>query len=459
VIARCDGVVKTYRTAGSEVRALKGVTARFDEGTLAAVVGPSGSGKSSLLRLLAGLDRPDAGSIEVARVQIHLASARGLRSLRRGTVGYVFQRPSDNFFAHLSVGEHLARAARRSRHGMAPSEVLDALGLADRVEHRPSELSGGEQQRAAIAQVLVAGAKLVIADEPTAELDSSSAARVLEAIRVLTARGVAFILATHDPAVMEVADASLSLEEGLAVRSRGARPRAVRGPETPVRDDGIAFQPNVLEVRGVRKTYRTGDEEVRAVAGVDLDLRRSEIAGLIGRSGSGKTTLLNVIAGWERPDAGGVAVEGRELGATPSWSEIAVLPQRLGLIEEFTVRENVEYPARLTGSLEERTVVIDRLIEDLGLNLLQDRYPNETSVGEQQRAALARALVLSPIVVLADEPTGHQDLRSADRIFAAVRHASDKGTACLMATHDENVIQFLDRILPMVDGRLADHVA
>lgn len=463
-IASCIDVVKTYRTSRSEVRALGGVTAVFPEGALAAVVGPSGSGKSSLLRLLAGLDRPDGGSIEVVGVPIHRASARRLRRLRRTTVGYVFQRASDNFFTHLTVGEHLAMAARH-RDGstaMGPAEVLDVLGIGHRVGHLPAELSGGEQQRAAFAQVLVAGATLVVADEPTAELDSASGADVLHVIRELVGRGVSFVLATHDRDVMRAADVVLPLEHGeVRERRRGARTEVAWGAGSARdQDDGwTAFQPPVLEVRNLRKTYRRGDEQVHAVAGADLDVRRGELVGLVGRSGSGKTTLLNVVAGWERPDEGRVTVEGRELGRTPSWSEVAVLPQRLGLIEELTIRENVEYPARLTGTLAERADFLDGLIDAFGLEALQHRYPKETSVGEQQRAALARALVLSPLVMLADEPTGHQDRGWTERIFEAIRREAGNGTACLMATHDEDVIGFLDRVLSMADGELSQRPA
>ncbi|MFB3737780.1 MAG: ABC transporter ATP-binding protein [Candidatus Velamenicoccus archaeovorus] len=454
-IASCVGVVKTYRTSRSEVRALKGIDARFPSGALTTVVGPSGSGKSSLLRLLAGLDRPDAGTIEVAGVAVHRASARRLRRLRRTTVGYVFQRASDNFFSHLTVGEHLAMAAHHRQAGMEPAEVLDLLEIGHRAEHRPEELSGGEQQRAAFAQVLVAGARLVVADEPTAELDSGSAADVLRLIRTLVGRGVSFVLATHDRDVMRAADAVVALEHGDVVR------RPHRSPTGAVRsdrdeDEGWFAAGPVLEVRSLRKTYRRGDEQVHAVAGADLEVRRGELVGLVGRSGSGKTTLLNVVAGWERPDDGRIALDGRELGRIPSWSEVAVLPQRLGLIEELTIRENVEYPARLTGTRSERRAFVDGLIEAFGLEALQHRYPKETSVGEQQRAALARALVLSPLVVLADEPTGHQDRGWTERIFEAIRREAGGGTACLMATHDEDLIGFLDRVLTMADGRLGE---
>jgi putative ABC transport system ATP-binding protein len=166
---------------------------------------------------------------------------------------------------------------------------------------------------------------------------------------------------------------------------------------------------------------------------------------------------MNVIAGWEHPDTGKVDVVGRGLvTGTPSWAQVAVLPQRLGLIEEFTIRENIEYPSRLRGTLCATAEPVDQLIEGLGLATLQARYPKEVSVGEQQRAALARALALSPRLLLADEPTGHQDAGWAAKVFQAMRRAVDEGVSCLAATHDEHILPYLDRVLTMSDGEVSE---
>jgi putative ABC transport system ATP-binding protein len=460
--------VKTYRTASGEVRALRGVTAEFPAGTLVAVVGPSGSGKSSLLRLIAGLDRPSDGSLVVERTAVHEASARELRRFRRTTVGYLFQRPSDNFLPHLSVREHLrvATALTHRPPRIPQDELLSTLGIDGRVDHLASELSGGEQQRAAIAEVLTGGAHIVVADEPTAELDSASSRHVMDTIGALVEAGVTFVIATHDRAVMRRAGAVLELDHGVRARGRsvGAAPPAPARPAKAATETGRwrppagapSFEPDVpsvLEVAEVTKSYRRGDEVVHALDSVSISLREGELVGLVGRSGSGKTTLLNVIAGWERPDAGIVERPG---GAVPGWAEIAVVPQKLGLFDELTVRENLEYPARLTGRLEELRERVRELMEALGIDHLHARYPMETSLGEQQRAAVARALVLSPTLVLADEPTGHQDAVSERRVLDAFAQAAAAGAACLIATHNEALSARLDRVLHMADGRLAE---
>jgi putative ABC transport system ATP-binding protein len=212
----CHGLVKIYWTATGEVHALKGVDAVFPQGTVTAVVGPSGSGKSSLLRILAGLDRPTAGSVTIGGRELVAMSRSKLRKMRRRLVGYVFQRPSENLIPYLTVMEHL-RVAAELRGPWKPREameLLELLGLGHRRHHRPAQLSGGEQQRAAFAQAVVGGPALVVADEPTAELDSRSGSALLETISQLTRTGVGFVVSTHDPHLVVAADRTLQLRHG-----------------------------------------------------------------------------------------------------------------------------------------------------------------------------------------------------------------------------------------------------
>ncbi|MGH2724545.1 MAG: ATP-binding cassette domain-containing protein [Actinomycetota bacterium] len=463
-VARCDGVVKVYRGDGVAVEALRGVSATFPPAALTAVVGPSGSGKSSLLRLLAGMERATSGTIRVGPLELDGASGRRLRRLRRHTIGYVFQSPSDNFVSYLTVDEHLRMAAGRRSEGPGPGPVLEELGIGARAGHVAASLSGGQQQLAAFAQAVVGGATVVVADEPTAELDGASARLVLERMRLLIEDGVAFIVATHDRAVERVADRVIYLDEGR-VRDRPARPApsflasALPGTLSAGPEGRI-----LVHVRGANKSYRRGPETVHAVQGATLGLPAGTMVGLIGRSGSGKTTLLNLIAGWERPDEGTIdrttiAGEGVVPGdglsnGVPRWGRMAILPQRLGLMDELSVRGNVEYPARLAGVAEEAAPRVGDLLEALGLTDLADRYPRETSVGEQQRAALARALVLRPSVLLLDEPTGHQDHRSARLVLDLLREAAAEGTCCLVATHDEEAARNFDLVVRIEDGIL-----
>jgi putative ABC transport system ATP-binding protein len=456
---RLEHLVRIYRSPSGEVRALSDVTASIPGGVVTALVGPSGSGKSSLLRLIAGIDTPTEGRISVQGVEIGRASARVRRRLRHGPVAYVYQRPSDNFIDHLTVGEHLDLASRGGATGVDGVELLDALGIGGRGDHLPDELSGGEQQRAAFAQALATGARLVVADEPTAELDSVSAEGVLERISALSGRGIGFVIGTHDPDVMAIAQGRLELEHG---RVKGLAPDdhpADLIPLSPIRWPGdgaptwLGDEPGTtVDLRGVTKSYPHGEEVVHAVRDVSLSLAHGEMVGVVGRSGSGKTTLLNLVAGWEAPDDGSVAVPG---GSSPSWADLAVVPQRLGLMDELSVEENVRYPARLAGRLSTMGDLADDLMDRLGLSGFGRRYPKETSLGEQQRTALARALALAPRVLIADEPTAHQDAGWAARMIDVMRDAAATGTACLIATHDRSLAPTLDRVVRMSDGRIA----
>ena len=212
--ASCNGLVKIYWTASGEVHALKGIDAVFPSRSLTAVVGPSGSGKSSLLRILAGLDLATAGAVTIGGTNLAGAKARALRHVRRKFTGYVFQRPSDNLIPYLTVNGHLRQAARLRRTKLDSNELLEQLGLQGRARHKPDQLSGGEQQRLAFAQAVVGNPYMVVADEPTSELDSRSATALLDTVSSLTDLGVSFVLSTHDPEVVKMADRTLHLRHG-----------------------------------------------------------------------------------------------------------------------------------------------------------------------------------------------------------------------------------------------------
>lgn len=209
----------------------------------------------------------------------------------------------------------------------------------------------------------------------------------------------------------------------------------------------------LVRVRTVGKRYRRGPEEVVALRAVSFALDAGELVGLVGPSGSGKTTLLNVLAGWEEPDEGSVEWD---TGTAPGeWASLAVVPQRLGLLEELSVAANVALPLRLLGVRDaQRHGAVGQLLDILGLAPLADRFPAEVSLGEQQRCAIARALVCAPQLVLADEPTSAQDEAWAEGVMRVLRAARAGGTTTLVATHSDEALALVDRSLRLHDGQL-----
>jgi putative ABC transport system ATP-binding protein len=222
-LVRAQGLRRTYRVGPAEVRALDGVDLEVRRGEVVAVVGPSGSGKSTLLHLLGGLDTPDAGSIEVEGARIETLRARELALFRRRTVGFVFQAfhlvPSMTAEENVRValtfqGTYGARATALAR------EALARVGLAERRTHRPGQLSGGEQQRVALARALVHGPPLLLADEPTGNLDRDSSREVLRRLGEAVAAGTTVVLVTHDEELARGAGArTVRLRDGKVVRA------------------------------------------------------------------------------------------------------------------------------------------------------------------------------------------------------------------------------------------------
>ena len=204
----------------------------------------------------------------------------------------------------------------------------------------------------------------------------------------------------------------------------------------------------VLRAHDVRRSFGS----VEVLNGVDLEVAAGEFVTLAGPSGSGKSALFAVLSGFDTADSGEVRLLGEPMTAQPAWQDCAVLPQVMGLADELTVAENVALPLRLLG--EDPTARVQTLLDELGIGALGDRYPTELSFGQRQRAALARALVPRPRLLLADEPTAHLDHATVPLVLGLLRRAADDGTAVLVATHDEEVHDAAHRRLRLVEGRV-----
>jgi ABC-type lipoprotein export system ATPase subunit len=215
----------------------------------------------------------------------------------------------------------------------------------------------------------------------------------------------------------------------------------------------------VLQARGLSKSVGVGRAGRRVLAGVDLDVEAGEVVAVLGRSGSGKSTLLHLLGGLDHPDAGTIRVAGRELTrqrpkalARTRLHHVGFVFQSFQLIDELSGEENVLLPARLPGARRGGIARGRRLIADLGLADIAMRRPHELSGGEQQRFAIARALVNDPELVLADEPTGNLDQENGAMVLDLLRRLDSR--AVVLVTHERDAAGIADRVLHLSDGRL-----
>ena len=492
-------VFRVHSTPEGDAAALQGLSLQVSSGEVLAVLGPSGSGKSTLLRLLAGLDRPSAGTVRVYGEDIGKATPRRRSRYRSALLGYADQHYSRALAPELSARELVAvqlglRGAPRSDRLRRADELLERVGLADKRGRRPGQLSGGEQQRVALCAALAHRPRILLADEPTGELDTATAAQVYDMLADLVREHrCTTVLVSHDPESARIADRIVRIRDGrvaeewsreaeeagaivvgrggwlrlpeeLLLRAGiGARATAqyedgavlvkpVGDGAPPVSDtepvpDSPAESRVVVRAAGLRKSYgATG-----VLHGIDLELRSGALCAITGPSGSGKTTLLHLLAGLEVADGGGLEVEGVDLSsldragaAALRRAKIAYVGQQTGLVPHLSALENVELALALRG-LDDRGPAAFDALESVGLAERATQRVSRLSQGERARVAIARAVVSKPALLLADEPTSRLD--GANAIAVAIllaRLARATGAAIACATHDALVIEQAD---------------
>jgi putative ABC transport system ATP-binding protein len=223
-IIEIKDLVKIFKDTAQEVRAVDQVSLNISAGEFTAIVGPSGSGKTTLLNLIGGLDAPTSGSLHVDGKDISLLKEREMTAFRLHHIGFVFQ--AYNLIPVLTAKENVAfvmelQGRSREEIDKRTTELLEAVGLSDRMDSRPAKLSGGQQQRVAVARALASTPKFVLADEPTANLDSKSAENLLDILERLNKQeGVTFVFSTHDPRIVAKARRIITLEDGRVVSDK-----------------------------------------------------------------------------------------------------------------------------------------------------------------------------------------------------------------------------------------------
>ena len=501
-----------HTTPRGAVAALRGLTLDVAQGEKVVVHGPNGSGKTTFVRTLTGEQPVQAGSVSVSGIDLVGARESTLRKLRARSIGVVEQHAGRSLRPELDVLDNVALQARIS--GMSKraaseraGDLLGLLALAD-LHSRPTwTLSGGEAQRVAICAALAHEPRVVLADEPTGELDASAADAVFDLLaRAVDFIGASLVLVTHDARAARIADRALRIRDGrlgeqwdpqtpgvaptLVVDDRGW----VRLPERLRIDTGStsgvvagrsgrsiiltgveASQPLATD-RGAAATDPSGsgmqvDGRAAAIVqasgllvlragrtvlrGVDLEAAPGELVAVVGPSGSGKSTLLRALIGLEAIDGGDVFLGGARLEqldraarASLRRTHVAHAAQGTSLAEAASVMENLSLAREIRDGTNESPSAHE-VCTSLGLVGLLDRPVRQLSGGERQRVALARALVSGAPLVVADEPTSQLDEASAERAVGALQAATRRGVAVIVATHDPVLVRAADQILDL----------
>jgi ABC-type lipoprotein export system ATPase subunit len=502
--------------AGDEgaAAALQGLSLEIEAGEIAVIFGPSGSGKTTFLRAAAGLDRPSAGNVRVLGVDLRRLSGRRLDEFRAAMIGYADQHYSRVLAPELDVRSlvelplALAGENRRTRRARA-AELLNRVGLSDRMDARPAELSGGEQQRIALCAAVARRPRLFLADEPTGELDAGTAAQVYALIGDLVRRESATaVIVSHDLASTSIADRIIQIRDGrvsgeqardggseaesivvarggwvhlpeellrrarierraraslanaeivLATADEAAAPEESK-PERPVPRRRTSRNGAVAELRAVRRTYGSGRGETVAIDRLSTEFPQGRFHAITGPSGSGKTTVLRLLAGLDVPTDGDVVVLGTQLSGLDRAARAAFRRERLAFVAQdaplapfLSAQENVILALGVRG-LERGRAASEAAaaLRAVGLAELADQRVARLSMGERQRVAIARAVAAHPQLLLADEPSARLDQANALAIAELLARLVDEfGTSVIYATHDPVLIDLADETLAL----------
>jgi ABC-type lipoprotein export system ATPase subunit len=501
-----------HRSSEGDAAALQGLTLELAPGERLCVLGPSGAGKTTLLRVLAGLQPPSAGSALVFGRDVGRLSSRQRSVFRHQTIGFLDQHAEAALAPDLRVAQSVAlplalrgvpRATRRAR----VTELLATAGLGDRGDALPGQLSGGERQRVALCAALVHRPRLLLADEPTAELDQQSALAISALIDELAeAERMTVIVVSHDAAMAERAPRVVRIRDGRVVEDRqyGGRSLVVdRGgwlrvpgglldaaeifdrADAPAVPGGVLLtpagrrsaptavmmrgpgagnrcEPVLVELRAVSRSRGHGAARRAVIEELTLSFAPGRLTVVVGRSGTGKSTLLELLGCLALPDSGELWFDQRPLGRPGPELLAALRRARIGYLQQeptpvgfLSAEENVALALRIRGHPgSPASESARRALERVGMANRSRQHVQRLSAGEGQRVALARALACANGLLIVDEPTSRLDEANAAAVARLLAQtAADDGQTVICATHDPEVIRHADDVLDLGDRR------
>lgn len=482
-------VIKSYSTGEGPFIALKDVNLDIHTGEFLGITGKSGAGKTTLLNMLSGVSELTSGDVMFFNgvpdhpTHIHSLDEDELALWRGENMGIIYQ--SFELMPSLSLVENVMLPPDFSGgyHPITSKEkALELLAMVDIVEHAykiPAHISGGQKQRVAIARALVNDPPLIIADEPTGNLDSVTAETIFQIFEKLVAQGKTIVMVTHDESYAARFTRRVAITDGVVSVPQGdetAKSYAADAPLTliqtdealdgalPTIDKTHREKPAII-LRNVDKIYENAAGKFIALKNVDLQLNAGQFISIVGKSGSGKSTLLNMITGIDHPTKGEVIINGERIyemseSQRALWrgKNMGVVFQFFQLLPTLTLLENTMLPMDYCNmyAFNERPGRAMELLKMVGLEEQAHQLPTEVSSGQQQSAAIARSLATDPDIILADEPTGNLDSKTADNILNIFEDLSKQGKTILIVTHDPSITQRTDQTVILSDGEIID---
>ena len=496
-IIRLKNVHKAYATGDGQFIALKDINLDIAPGEFLGITGKSGAGKTTLLNMISGVSELSSGEVHFScglnghssaqeeSISIHELDENAMAVWRGKNVGIVYQSfelmPSLNLLENVMLPPDFLG----TYHPIVSKEkALSLLEQVEILEHAykiPAHISGGQKQRVAIARALVNDPPLIIADEPTGNLDTVTAETIFQIFEKLVEQGKTIVVVTHDESLAPRFTRRLHIMDGeLGSPSNNGKGRvistAMEHPQPLVKpvltqrvnakhtSNGGKDHPAIL-LRNVDKVYESPAGRFVALKSINMQLSYGQFISIVGKSGSGKSTLINMITGIDHPTDGEIVVGNEHIyNMTESqralWRgrNMGVVFQFFQLLPTLTLLENTTLPMDYCDVFPygERTDRAMELLKRVGLEEHAYKLPGSVSSGQQQSAAIARSLANDPSIILADEPTGNLDSRSAGVVLDLFEELAEGGKTILIVTHDPAITDRSDQTVILSDGEIID---
>ncbi len=497
-------VVKAYSTGEGPFLALKDVNIDIQQGEFLGITGKSGAGKTTLLNMISGVSELTSGEIifhgsgngsTAPAIPIQTLNEDELATWRGKNLGIIYQSfelmPTLNLVENVMLPPDFLGSYRPN---ISKERALELLELVDILEHAykiPAHISGGQKQRVAIARALVNDPALIIADEPTGNLDSVTAETIFQIFEKLIDQGKTIVMVTHDESLARRFSRRLHIVDGVvgSPPKNGSVPAASLedveqaeplriqvtpgdSQDTDVPCDEVVFEQvqsvqdyPAIVLRDVDKVYVNAAGKFVALKSVNMQLNYGQFISIVGKSGSGKSTLLNMITGIDHPTAGEVIVGNEHIYEMSKSDRALWRGKNMGVVFQFfqllptlSLLENTILPMDYCKvyPFNERSERAMELLKMVGLEEQAHQLPTSVSSGQQQSAAIARALATDPAIILADEPTGNLDSRSAENVLNIFERLAARGKTILIVTHDPSITQRTDQTIILSDGEIID---